>query len=109
MKKQTLIVDNMPADAIPKYDCKKDSTPLVCKIKTKKDGSVESKMVKIKKELYAPYQYSVPLYRINGDTLLGIVNILRGMKRDKVSMFDVVLCIRQDEIGLAKHDCGAGL
>ena len=107
-KKQAIIVDCMPPGAVPKYDCGEDSTPVVCKIQTKKDGTVESKLVKVKKD-DTSCRYVVPLYPINGDTLLGIANILRGMKRDKVSMFDVVLCIRNGEIGLAKHDCGVVL
>ena len=103
--KQALIIDNMPVGAIPKYDCDKDSTPVVCKIQTKKDGTVESKMVKTKKD-DNQRRYIVPLYKINANTLLGIAIILRGMKRDKINMYDVVLCIRGDEIGLSKQNLG---
>jgi len=100
--KRSFVVDNMPAGAVPKYDCDENAIPVVCKIQTKKDGSVESKMVKAKKD-GTSYRYTVPLYKINGDTLLGIANIIRSMEKDKTNMFDVVLCIRKDEIGLSKH------
>jgi len=107
-KKQSFVVDNMPAGAIPKYDCGATATPIVCKIVVKKKGStetVESKMVKVKKD-DTSYRYTVPLYKIDENTLQGVANQIISMKFHKTNMFDVVLCIRGDEIGLAKHDCG---
>jgi hypothetical protein len=100
MKK--LIIDNMYPGAIPVYDCGVDSTPMVCSIKNRKDGNVESKMVKAKKK--DSRKYVAMLYKISSKSLLGIANILRGMERDKINMFDVCLCIRGDEIGLIKHN-----
>jgi hypothetical protein len=99
--KNQLVIDNMSPLATPLYDCAIGSEPLVCKIQTKRDGSVESRMIKVKKD--GPTRYYVPLYKINGNTLLGIANILRGMENDKCDMSDVTLCIRGDEIGLTKH------
>lgn len=98
-----LIVDNMPINAVPVYDCDKSAVPMFCQINiTKNRSKIESKMVKAKKDTDGR-RYRATLYEITTDVLQGIANALTSMEFHKSDMSDVVLCIRGKEIGLIKH------
>lgn len=80
-------VDNIPAGSVPMYHCDEGSNPVIYK---------KGKLVRAKVERHT--RFTIPLIKINGDTLFRIGELLS--QEPKFNLDNFVLCIRNDEIGL---------
>jgi len=90
---KSFVVDNMSTGADPLYDCAVDSSPIVLK---------RGEMVRAKKQ--SPHRYMVPLVEINEKSLNQVVNALKYMREKEIWRDNVVLCLRNNEMGLTCHN-----
>jgi len=103
--KADFVIDNMPKNANPTYDCAADATPFVFKPGKDYDGCcIAAKILKAKKDKGTKTRYTVPLYPITEKILEQVSHIIGVMRMNNYWMKGVVMCIQGDKIGLACHD-----
>ena len=105
MKTADFVIDNMPKDAKPTYDCAADATPFVFKPgRDYGECSIAGTVVKAKKDKGTKTRYTVPLHSITEKILEQVSFVVAQMRNNDYWMKGVVMCIRGDKIGLACHD-----
>lgn len=103
--KADFVIDNMPKNANPVYECAADATPFVFKPGKDYDGcSIAGTVIKAKKDKGTKTRYTVPLYSITDKILEQVSFVVAQMRNNGYWMNGVVMCIRGGEIGLACHD-----
>jgi len=103
--KADFIIDNMPKNANPTYDCAADATPFIFKPGKDYDGCcIAAKVLKAKKDKGTKTKYTVPLYPITEKILEQVSHVVGKFRVHGYWMKGVVMCIQGNKIGLACHD-----
>ena len=99
MKTANFVIDNMPLNASPVYDCNVDTKPLVFK-----PGNMYGNLVAGRKR-NDKRRYTVPLYPITNKTFIQIsAFMIRNAATNDYWDGGAVLCLRGNKIGLAFHN-----